>query len=188
MIINIFYEKEVNHYEKILEVKDVFDLIQVNFLRKSNEEYFIGKDESRKCFIIKFIYDKNNNSINYNTEQLYLDSHFSPCSYKFINDANILFYGGYSCRENLTKFIIYDLKNRTIICRIKGKEYDEVLNYVLPKIKNIYKSVKIKYRSKSDLPFGYTDIHPLETKDGEYFIGKNYKSKKYEFKIFKYDI
>ena len=50
----IFYEKEVNHYEKILEVKDVFDLIQVNFLRKSNEEYFIGKNKVYECFIIKF--------------------------------------------------------------------------------------------------------------------------------------
>ena len=184
----IFYEKEVNHYVQILEIKDVFDLIQVNYLRKSNEEYFIGKNKSYKCFLIKFCLDENNNSINYSTEQLNLDFYF--CYYRFINDTNILFDCGYHCRDQLNKFVIYDLKNRNIICKIKGKDYDDTLNNVLPKIKNVSKAIKIKYYPKSDLPYGYREVYPLKIKNDEsqYFIGKNYESDIYEFKIFKYDI
>ena len=156
----IFYEKELNHYERVLEIKDVFDLIQVNYLRKSNEEYFIGKNKEYKCFLIKFCLDENNNSINYSTEQLNLD--FSFFHYSFINDTNILFYCGYSTSEKLNKFVIYDLENRNIICTIKGKEYDNALINVLPKIKTISKSVKIKYYPKSDLPYGYSEVLSIE--------------------------
>ena len=45
---------------------------------------------------------------------------FSFLDYKFINDINILFYCGIC---DYSKFIIYDLKNRNIICKIQGKEY-----------------------------------------------------------------
>ena len=183
----IFYEKELNHYIKILEIKEVFELIPVNYLRKSNEEYFIGKNKRYECFLIKFCLDKNNNNINYSTEQLNLD--FSFFHYSFINDINILFYCGYDCFEGLNKFVIYDLENRDLICKIKGKEYDDTLINVLPKIKNISKSVKIKYYPKPDLPYGYSEVYPLKIKNSEceYFIGKNYESEIYEFKIFKYD-
>ena len=87
--------------------------------------------------------DKNNDNINYSAEQLNLD--FSFFHYSFINDTNILFYCGYSSSDKLNKFVIYDLENRNIICTIKGKEYDNTLINVLPKIKTISKSVKIKY-------------------------------------------
>ena len=80
------------------------------------------------------------------------------------------------------------MKNRNIVCKIQGKEYIKTLNDVLPKIKGIYKSIKLKYYSKSDFPLGYDEIYPLKTKEGEYFISKNDESNKYEFKIFKYDI
>ena len=182
----VFYEKEMNHYEKILEVKDVKNLMPINYLRKSNEEYFIGRNNDYNCIIIKFIIDKNNNSINYYTEKLNFD--FLIFSHQFINDTHLLFETGFTNNEEFYRFIIYDLKNKTIICEIHGEGYNQVLNNVIPKIKNIYKSLKLKYSLKSDLPFGYKDIYPLMTKDGEYFIGKNYKSKNYEFKIFKYDI
>ena len=124
----IFYEKELNHYIKILEIKDVFELIPVNYLRKSNEEYFIGKNKKYECFLIKFCLDKNNDNINFSAEQLNLD--FSFFHYSFINDINILFYCGYDCFEGLNKFVIYDLEN------------DDTLINVLPKIKTISKSEK----------------------------------------------
>ena len=109
-------------------------------------------------------------------------------SYQFINDTNILLYCGFTTNNEINRFIIYDLKNRAIMCEIHGEEHDKVLKKVLPRIKNIYNSVKLKYCSKSDLPFGYKEIYPLKTKNNKYFIGKNYESKTYEFKIFKYDI
>ena len=89
----------------------------------------------------------------------------------------------------MNKFVIYDLENRDLICKIKGKEYDDTLINVLPKIKNISKLIKIKYNPKSDLPYGYSEVYLLKIKNSEceYFIGKNYKSDIYEFKIFKYD-
>ena len=90
----------------------------------------------------------------------------------------------------MNKFVIYDLKNRNIICKIKGKGYDDTLNNVLPKIKNVSKAIKIKYYPKSDLPYGYREVYPLKIKNDEsqYFIGKNYESDIYEFNIFKYYI
>ena len=184
----IFYENETNYYKKVLEIKDIFDLIPVNYLRKLNEEYFIGKNKQDKCMLIKFCLNKNNKSINYSIEQINLDFYFF--NYKFINDTNILFYCGYGCYNGLEKFVIYDLKNRNIICKIKGKKYEDTLNFALTKMKNIYKSIKIKYYPKTDLPYGYTEVYPLEIKNSEceYFIGKNYKNDIYEFTIFKYDI
>ena len=180
----IYYEKELNRYERILEIKDdVYGLLQADCLRNPNEEYFIGNNISDKCFLIKVYIDKNNNSINYSIERLHLD--FSFLYYNFINDTNILFHCGHS---DYRTFVIYDLKNRNIVCKIQGKEYIKTLNDVLPKIKGIYKSIKLKYYSKSDFPLGYDEIYPLKTKEGEYFISKNDKSNKYEFKIFKYDI
>ena len=50
----IFYEKELNHYEKVPEIKDTFcffDLIQVNYLRKANEIILLEKIKKINAFL-----------------------------------------------------------------------------------------------------------------------------------------
>jgi len=56
-----------------------------------------------------------------------------------------------------------------------------------------YQKLKLFQNQKNkilDLPYGYSEVYLLKIKNSEceYFIGKNYKSDIYEFKIFKYDV
>ena len=189
---NILFEKTPNNYEKILEIKENIDikwgvrLIQVDYLRTTNEEYFIGAENDKHAIILIKFYFNSDKKITYSIENIYYLP-FWFFKFTLINDTNLLVYLGDSYSEG-SKFIIYDFKNRKTMVKIRGNNYNNVLHNIIPTIRNIKKSIRIKYYSLNlNLSKGYNDIYPLKKcDDGEYFISKNDDSDKYEFKIFRY--
>ena len=184
---HIMFEKEPNHFESILEFKEkIENVIPVNFLRKTNEEYFIAKNKNYEFLLIKLFFNSFDNKLTYIVENIKLNFFFFQ--FKFVNDTNLLFYCGYSYPER-EKFVIYNLKNRSIINKFRGEDYDKTLGTVIPTIKNIYKNIRIKHSLNLNLTKGYKKIYFLKNYDDEeYFISKNEKSEKYEFKIYKYKL
>ena len=187
---NIVYEKRPNYYENILEINENIDtnwgmyIIPVDFLKTTNEEYFIGKENDRHAIILIKLYFNSDKKITYSIEKIYLP--FSFFHFTFINNTNLLLGDSY---PDGNKFFIYDFKNRKTMIKINGNYYYNTLYNSLPKIRNINESIRIKYSLNLNLPKGYKYIYPLKKYiDGEYFVSKNEKSDKYEFKIFKYKI